>query len=450
MKLLQICNIKKKDKKNDIYFNDNTKITYEGKLKFSKNDCVFVENTNQKILDSTLYKILRDHINDNGNVTINKLLDINKFSSIFLKDKVYENSGKDTEIIKNLKLSFEEIKLEMSNYTFIEFSAVPVGDIIIGLGNQNVLETDITLHNTYGIPYIPGSAIKGILRDYILKKYYFSDEKETSDDIEKKAFHNKEFIDIFGGNYIEDNKPETSMKGNVIFMDCFPDNAFSLKYDVMTPHHKDYYSPEKENFPLDTDEPSPIKFLVLSKKDLKINFNLAIENSYLNIKDYLIENLIEALNFHGIGAKTSLGYGFFDINYNEIKNQIEENISKIVKKRKENEILNKIKENEILKKRKENEILNKTKNMTPLNREIYNIENNSNNQKNDLMKLFAKYLKDYENSILNSEEKKMLASYMKEYFISNNLWKIKKSKKFKKNNNRIEIICKILNETIPK
>src|SRR6185369_614959 len=37
-----------------------------------------------------------------------------------------------------------------------------VGRLIVGLGVESVLETSITLHRTYGVPYLPGSALKGL------------------------------------------------------------------------------------------------------------------------------------------------------------------------------------------------------------------------------------------------------------------------------------------------
>src|SRR6266849_7725980 len=38
--------------------------------------------------------------------------------------------------------------------------------MIVGLGDESVLETSITLHKTYGVPYIPGSALKGLAASY--------------------------------------------------------------------------------------------------------------------------------------------------------------------------------------------------------------------------------------------------------------------------------------------
>src|SRR5205823_13656006 len=40
------------------------------------------------------------------------------------------------------------------------------GRMIVGLGSESVLEASISLHRTYGIPYIPGSALKGLAVSY--------------------------------------------------------------------------------------------------------------------------------------------------------------------------------------------------------------------------------------------------------------------------------------------
>src|SRR5882762_817973 len=41
------------------------------------------------------------------------------------------------------------------------------GRMILGLGAESVLETSIALHHTFGIPYIPGSALKGLAASYL-------------------------------------------------------------------------------------------------------------------------------------------------------------------------------------------------------------------------------------------------------------------------------------------
>src|SRR6266567_1572498 len=44
--------------------------------------------------------------------------------------------------------------------------ATTTGRMVLGLGDESVLETSVTLHHTYGVPYIPGSALKGLAASY--------------------------------------------------------------------------------------------------------------------------------------------------------------------------------------------------------------------------------------------------------------------------------------------
>ncbi|MCX7803356.1 MAG: RAMP superfamily CRISPR-associated protein, partial [Meiothermus ruber] len=36
--------------------------------------------------------------------------------------------------------------------------------LAIGLGNSSPIENGLAIHHTYGVPYLPGSALKGLLR----------------------------------------------------------------------------------------------------------------------------------------------------------------------------------------------------------------------------------------------------------------------------------------------
>ena len=40
------------------------------------------------------------------------------------------------------------------------------GRMVIGLGSESLLEASISLHRTYGVPYIPASALKGLAASY--------------------------------------------------------------------------------------------------------------------------------------------------------------------------------------------------------------------------------------------------------------------------------------------
>lgn len=164
--------------------------------------------------------------------------------------------------------------------------------MIIGLGAAHPQETSMTLHHIYGIPYIPGSAIKGVTRHWVILDKFNNDEK--------KAEKNEEFKQIFG---IQDKQ------GKVIFFDAYPAGEIKLKIDVMTPHYGPYYSDTSgKTPPADYHNPNPIKFLTVEKT--KFKFFLASKDDDLRKKAF--QWLKEALEKYGIGAKTYLGYGFFE------------------------------------------------------------------------------------------------------------------------------------------
>ncbi len=62
--------------------------------------------------------------------------------------------------------------------------------IIQGLGIESVYEVSMTLHHVYGIPYIPASVLKGVVRSWIIA--------EVFDSKEEKAIADKIFCDWFG------------------------------------------------------------------------------------------------------------------------------------------------------------------------------------------------------------------------------------------------------------
>jgi len=176
----------------------------------------------------------------------------------------------------------------------INFTLVTKSRLIVGLGSGSVLEVSIKLHFIYGFPYIPSSAIKGVLRAYkILEKVEF-DLKKYGDFKEEE--HNA-FVEIFGNQ---------KKRGSLIVLDALPDKFPALEEDIMNLHYQDYYS--KQGPPIDKN-PNPIKFLTVPK-GTKFNFYFKNHKTYENIfKSSLKDDLVKAFEFLGIGSKTGLGYG---------------------------------------------------------------------------------------------------------------------------------------------
>jgi len=199
--------------------------------------------------------------------------------------------------------------------------------LIINLGTASVYETSLLFHRNYSVPYIPGSAVKGVTRHWAILKFAeklqgarsFSFE-DAIKEIDKALENGKdlgmevngvkfsELIEIFGTQ----NK-----KGEVIFFDALPiieQEKDFIVLDIMNVHYKPYY--EKGETPGDWHSPTPIFFLAV-EKGTKFRFTLASKNKNEDSKNKDLvkkakELLKEALENIGIGAKTSAGYGYFE------------------------------------------------------------------------------------------------------------------------------------------
>ncbi len=183
--------------------------------------------------------------------------------------------------------------------------------LIVGLGGESVYETSMTLHHIYGIPYIPGQAVKGVTRSWmILEK--FADEAE--------ALQNKAFCDIFGCD--DKSYYKEARQSKVFFFDAFPTNLTnrSIQPDIMNPHYPDYYQGNKP--PADYQNPNPITFLTVVDTTfeffvgVKPEDNTDVTDSKSGagkLLDIVKEALKSALQDHGIGAKTAVGYGYLSV-----------------------------------------------------------------------------------------------------------------------------------------
>lgn len=208
----------------------------------------------------------------------------------------------------------------LGNEKITSFISSTLTRIIIGLGHESVYEVGLTLHYIYGIPYIPGQALKGVTRSYIINEFFNQDEK--------LALRDTIFRIIFGS-------PKESLleeqQGAIIFFDAFPTEV-KLEVDVMNPHYGKYYSEKGkvEAPPADYLNPVPIYFLTLSKQtkfefivgakkiikvgeiDKKLESPLRADlESHTPVHILVSKFLKKAISEQGIGAKTAVGYGYF-------------------------------------------------------------------------------------------------------------------------------------------
>lgn len=214
--------------------------------------------------------------------------------------KTKDAEGKDTEARRNLVEQVSQIAIPVSYAAFFQRwrkqleeygattrTATVSGRMIVGLGNESVLETSVTLHRTYGVPYIPGSALKGLAASYARHYLGASWHKES-----------KAYKIVFG---------DTESAGYITFFDALyiPEsgkNRHPLAPDVITVHHQEYYG-DTGAPPADWDSPNPVPFLSATGDYL---LALAGEDAWVQA---VFTILTLALRDVGIGAKTSSGYG---------------------------------------------------------------------------------------------------------------------------------------------
>lgn len=176
------------------------------------------------------------------------------------------------------------------------------GRLIIGLGSESVLETGLRLDHTYGVPIIPGSALKGLASHYCHDVW--GQRRNTSAPEENTPFRR-------GGDYHSLLFGTTEDGGVITFHDAWilPDSlGNALLLDVMTPHHPKWQLDEAP--PTDFDSPVPIPFLsVAGSFDVRLSWSGPSSDQAEAWTKLTMQILTEALSEWGVGGKTSSGYG---------------------------------------------------------------------------------------------------------------------------------------------
>lgn len=167
------------------------------------------------------------------------------------------------------------------------------GRMAIGLGAESALETAITLHRTYGVPYIPASALKGLTAAAAHKHLEDPGWRKAGKDTEIGESHRILFGDQESSGYVTFHDALWIPNGDKLPLDL----------DVMTVHHPDYYQGKNDCPPADWDSPNPVAFVSARGRYL-----LALTGPEEWV-DAAMEILKEALEKDGIGAKTAAGYG---------------------------------------------------------------------------------------------------------------------------------------------
>lgn len=216
----------------------------------------------------------------------------------------------------------------------LSLDAKAIAPFTTGLGNEHPLENGFAFLNPYGLPYLAGSGVKGVLRQAARElasgqwgnEHGWSADKQFEIRVNGKSLAISMLDALFG---LESQDGDTlHMRGALSFWDVIaqmPNNCNSLHVEVMTPHQSHYYQQKSDPktgssaTPHDSGQPTPISFLTVPpgsgmtfhvQCDLprlqRLAPTLAEGDAWKKLLQAAFEHAFEWLGF---GAKTAVGYG---------------------------------------------------------------------------------------------------------------------------------------------
>lgn len=232
----------------------------------------------------------------------------NNIPDLLIKSKSLYGNIESLINKKNKVLNSYLATAKKNGYIVYEKTMYTKTPFITGLGSGHPTETGMILDRNLGVPYIPASSVKGgCLLAYAINiaKKGMADENGN---ITLKGMEKIE--ELFG---TQDENAKEKKRGQLVFLDAFPDAIPKLTVDIMNPHFQKYYNGERTK-PLENEDPVPINFLVVSE-GCGFTFRCLYKLSE-NEKKEDIEKDIEAFfetafTEVGFGGKTAVGYGRF-------------------------------------------------------------------------------------------------------------------------------------------
>jgi CRISPR-associated protein Cmr6 len=195
--------------------------------------------------------------------------------------------------------------------------------LLVGHGNASATGVGLTVHHTWGVPIIPGSALKGLCAHYTAATYgrqedseggnpaHFSGPRWEEGRRRIEAAPGDYYRALFGAPDVNDD----ASAGLVVFHDALyvPDSVpgnTPFAVDVLTVHQRSYYGQEQgtgpgERWPNDYDSPTPVGFISV-KPGAKLLLAVGGQAEWAKLA---LRLLTEAIHEWGAGGKTSAGYG---------------------------------------------------------------------------------------------------------------------------------------------
>jgi CRISPR-associated protein Cmr6 len=160
--------------------------------------------------------------------------------------------------------------------------AVAVAPFTTGLGNEHPLENGFAFLNPYGLPYLPGSGVKGVVRQAARElasgEWGDIDGWNLNESYLLKEEIKLSLLDVLFGRETPSGE-SGHVRGALSFWDVYPQiDGERLVVEVMTPHQGHYY--QGGATPHDSGSPNPITFLTVPPRS-RFTFYVLCDRAHL-------------------------------------------------------------------------------------------------------------------------------------------------------------------------
>jgi CRISPR type III-B/RAMP module RAMP protein Cmr6 len=214
------------------------------------------------------------------------------------------------------------------------FEATLESRMMVNLAGGVVENAGIALDRCFGLPLIPGSAVKGITRAQALWEIREAPEPEKP-----RLLRLAMLLLGFGahdirGDFAKAGGPDLAratakeigaedFKGCACFLPAYPTTPPTLVVDMVNPHYPEYYSGRRQTAE-DNESPIPNYFPAVEKGSafgFAILLNRVPPIAGIKKEDLLSQArgwMERAVTRKGVGAKTAAGYGWFALGRKQV------------------------------------------------------------------------------------------------------------------------------------
>ena len=253
--------------------------------------------------------------------------------------KVVATNSSSTDLAQYLR---ERQQMLARQEQAVSVSAKSVSPFVTGMGEEHAVENGFAFLNPYGVPYLAGSGVKGVIRRAaeelaaelnpdgtfgwtharVMWLFGYEDNVEYIDALDAALFADGEtaqeandllkLLDKDATAFTGLSPDKTHFMGALSFWDVIIDGKLGI--DILTPHYGHYYQGSEP--PHDAGQPSPNPFLVVAQ-EAAFTFHVTCPGEHRlpeSLRGDTWRKLIRAAFNHafewgGFGAKTAVGYG---------------------------------------------------------------------------------------------------------------------------------------------